>query len=66
MRDDTTKELSFRHVKEAEAVRLGVASGWYTTKMNRTFVTGPHATSEEARKKAVELSPPVAGSKHIS
>jgi hypothetical protein len=66
MYDDTTKELSFRHVKDAEAARLGVVSGWYTTKMSGTFVSGPHATNEEARKKAVELSPPVVGSKRIS
>lgn len=58
MRDITTKELSSRHVKLEEALRLGVVSGWYTTKMSGTFVTGPHATHEEALLKIKELNPP--------
>lgn len=58
MRDMTTKELSSRHVKAEEASRLGVVSGWYTTKMSGTFVTGPHATHEEALRKITELNPP--------
>jgi hypothetical protein len=58
MRDITTKELSSRYVKEEEARRLGVGSGWYTTKMSGTFVTGPHATHEEALRKITELNPP--------
>jgi len=48
MLDMTTKELSSRHVKAEEALRLGVVSGWYTTKMSGAFVTGPHATHAEA------------------
>lgn len=58
MRDITTKELSSRHVKLEESLRLGVVSGWYTTKMSGTFVTGPHATREEALLKIAELQPP--------
>ena len=58
MLDMTTKELSSRHVKPEEALRLGVVSGWYTTKMSGTFVTGPHATHEEALRKIAELGPP--------
>ncbi len=58
MRDITTKELSSRHVKLEEALRLGVVTGWYTTKMSGTFVTGPHATHEEALLKIAELNPP--------
>jgi hypothetical protein len=59
MRDATTKELSSRHVKAEESARLGVVSGWYTTKMSGTFVTGPHDTKEDAQKKILELQPPV-------
>lgn len=58
MRDITTKELSSRHVKAEEARRLGVVSGWYTTKMSGTFVTGPHTSREEALLKIAELNPP--------
>lgn len=57
MLDMTTKELSSRHVKSEESLRLGVVSGWYTIKMSGTFVTGPHATQEEAALKIAELSP---------
>ncbi|EGP08611.1 hypothetical protein CSIRO_1793 [Bradyrhizobiaceae bacterium SG-6C] len=55
MRDITTKELSSRHVKLEEALRLGVVSGWYTTKMSGTFVTGPHATHERRCSKSRNL-----------
>lgn len=58
MRDISTKELSSRHVKTEESLRLGVVSGWYTTKISGTFVTGPHATQEEALLKIAELRPP--------
>jgi len=58
MRDITTKELSSRHVKPEEAVRLGVVSGWYTTKISGTFVTGPHDTHADALVKIKELNPP--------
>jgi hypothetical protein len=59
MRDITTKELSSRHVKPEEALRLGVVPGWYTIKMSGTFVTGPHATQEEALLKIAALNPSI-------
>jgi hypothetical protein len=58
MLDITTKELTSRHVKQEESLRLGVESGWYTLKMSGTFVTGPHATEKEAALKIAELRPP--------
>lgn len=58
MLDITTKELTSRHVKQEESLRLGVVSGWYTLKMSGTFVTGPHATEQEAALKIAELRPP--------
>jgi hypothetical protein len=52
--------LSARHVKTEESLRLGVVSGWYSTKVSGTFVTGPHATQEECLSKIAELNPPPA------
>ena len=49
--------LSARHVKTEESLRLGVQSGWYSTKASGTFVTGPHATHEECLTKISELNP---------
>jgi hypothetical protein len=50
--------LSPRHVQLEESLRLGVESGWYSTKVSGTFVTGPHSTREECVSKIVELNPP--------
>ena len=50
--------LSARHVKPEESLRLGVASGWYSTKVSGTFVTGPHATQEDCLSRILELNPP--------
>jgi hypothetical protein len=50
--------LSPRHVQLEESLRLGVESGWYSTKVSGTFVTGPHATQEECASKIAELYPP--------
>jgi len=36
------QNLSPRHVKTEESLRLGVVSGWYSTKVSGTFVSGPH------------------------
>lgn len=58
MRNMSTQGLLSRHVKTEESIWLGVVSGWYTTKASGTFVTGPHATQEEAIRKITELSPP--------
>ena len=49
--------LSARHVKPEESARLGVVSGWYSTKVSGTFVTGPHTTQE--------LNPPPVKKKFI-
>ena len=49
--------LSSRLVEADEAARLGIASGWYGTKVSGTFVTGPHATDNECLKKIKELGP---------
>ena len=38
------QNLSPRHVQTEESLRLGVVSGWYSTKVSGTFVTGPHTT----------------------
>ena len=36
------QNLRPRHVNTEEALRLGVVSGWYSTKVSGTFVSGPH------------------------
>jgi hypothetical protein len=55
--------LSARHVKTEESLRLGVVSGWYSTKVSGTFVTGPHVTKEDCLSKILELYPPPAKKK---
>jgi hypothetical protein len=55
--------LSARHVKPEESLRLGVVSGWYSTKVSGTFVTGPHTTQEDCLSKIRELNPPPAKKK---
>jgi hypothetical protein len=57
------QNLSPRHVKTEESLRLGVVSGWYSTKVSGTFVTGPHATQEDCLSKILELNPPPARKK---
>ena len=49
--------LSPRHVEPEESLRLGVESGWYSTKVSGTFVTGPHATQQDCLSKIAELYP---------
>jgi hypothetical protein len=49
--------LSPRHVQPEESVRLGVESGWYSTKVSGTFVTGPHTTRDDCLLKIAELNP---------
>ncbi len=48
-----------------ESARLGVASGWYSTKVSGTFVTGPHITQEDCLSKILELNPPPVKKKFI-
>jgi hypothetical protein len=55
--------LSPRHVQTEESLRLGVVSGWYSTKASGTFVTGPHITKEDCLSKIAELNPPLAKKK---
>jgi hypothetical protein len=50
--------LTPRHVKAEEALRLGVVSGWYSTKVSGTFVSGPHDSEAECRRKIDEIDPP--------
>jgi hypothetical protein len=49
--------LSPRHVQNEESKRLGVQSGWYSTKVSGTFVTGPHASEADCLSKIAELNP---------
>ena len=49
-----TRLLS-RHVDTTEAMRLGVTSGWYATKVSGTFVTGPHPTEETCLKEIARV-----------
>jgi hypothetical protein len=51
------QNLSPRHVKTEESLRLGVESGWYSTKVSGTFVSGPHATQEECLGRIAEINP---------
>ena len=51
------QNLSPRHVKTEESVRLGVVSGWYSTKVSGTFVTGPHDTEADCLRKIAEINP---------
>ena len=54
------QNLSPRHVKTEESLRLGVVSGWYSTKVSGTFVSGPHATEADCLSKIAEINPPPA------
>jgi hypothetical protein len=49
------KNLSPRHVKTEESLRLGVVSGWYSTKVSGTFVSGPHDSEAECLRKIAEI-----------
>lgn len=60
MQNISMQNLSSRHVKTEESLRLGVESGWYITKVSGTFVAGPHATNDDCLKKIAELNPPPA------
>jgi hypothetical protein len=54
------QNLSPRHVKTEESLRLGVVSGWYSTKVSGTFVSGPHDSEADCLRKIAELNPPPA------
>ena len=53
------QDLSPRHVKTEESLRLGVVSGWYSTKVSGTFVSGPHDTEAACLSRIAEINPPV-------
>jgi hypothetical protein len=50
--------LSPRQVKTEEATRLGVVSGWYSTKVSGTFVSGPHDSEADCLRRIAEINPP--------
>jgi hypothetical protein len=54
------QNLSPRHVKIEESLRLGVESGWYSTKVSGTFVSGPHDTEADCLRRIAEIDPPPA------
>jgi hypothetical protein len=47
-----------RHVKAEESLRLGVVSGWYSTKVSGTFVSGPHDSEADCLRKIAEINAP--------
>jgi hypothetical protein len=57
------QNLSPRHVKTEESLRLGVVSGWYSTKVSGTFVSGPHASEADCLVRINEINPPPAKKK---
>jgi hypothetical protein len=60
------QNLSPRHVKAEEALWLHVASGWYSTKVSGTFVSGPHDTEADCLRKIAEINPPPAKRPNIA
>ena len=52
------QNLLLRHVKAEESLRLGCESGWYSTKVSGTFVSGPHATEQDCLSEIARLNPP--------
>jgi hypothetical protein len=41
-----------------ESLRLGVESGWYSTKVSGTFVSGPHSSEADCLRSIAEINPP--------
>ncbi len=54
------QNLSPRNVGQEESLRLGVTSGWYSTKVSGTFVSGPHASESDCLRRIAEIDPPPA------
>jgi hypothetical protein len=52
------QNLSPRHVMTEESLRLGVESGWYSTKVSGTFVSGPHSSKADRLRRIAEIDPP--------
>jgi hypothetical protein len=61
LKADAMQNLSPRHVKTEESLRLGVVSGWYSTKVSGTFVSGPHDSEADCLRKIAEIDPPEKG-----
>ena len=57
------QNLAPRHVQTEESLRLGVVSGWYSTKVSGTFVSGPHDSEADCLRKIAEINPPVVKAK---
>lgn len=57
------QNLSPRHVMTEESLRLGVESGWYSTKVSGTFVSGPHSSEADCLRRIAEINPPTAKKK---
>jgi hypothetical protein len=54
------QNLSPRNVGQEESLRLGVESGWYSTKISGTFVSGPHGSEADCLRRIAEIDPPPA------
>jgi hypothetical protein len=52
------QDLSPRHVKSEESLRLGVEAGWYSPKVSGTFVSGPHDSEADCLRRIAEINPP--------
>jgi hypothetical protein len=63
LKADSMQILSPRQIKTEEALRLGVVSGWYSTKVSGTFVSGPHDSEADCFRKIAEINPPSKGSR---
>ena len=48
-----------------ESLRLGVVSGWYSTKVSGTFVSGPHDSEADCLRRIAEINPPPARKKMV-
>jgi hypothetical protein len=60
------QNLSPRHVMTEESLRLGVESGWYSTKVSGTFVSGPHSTEADCQRRILEIDPPPVVKKRVA
>ena len=49
-----------------ESLRLGVESGWYSTKVSGTFVSGPHSTEADCLRRILEINPPPVVKKRVA
>ena len=49
-----------------ELLRLGVESGWYSTKVSGTFVSGPHSSEADCLRRIAEINPPPVTKKRVA